>query len=169
MATEDVEADKVLKTKKVTTTKQLCFGLPECIIEFINYIKGLDFSEKPDYSYCRELFERQLKENRFNIEVWNWDWEIQREKLIKKRTLEAENQRFEESLKTRKMTKSRKAAMRQRLKNEQTMELDKQAEAVKQRKLKQQAFVQAQMEEESKVVYEPTKQELIDKKKAQIK
>ena len=105
--------------------KELCFGLPECLAEFIKYIKGLEFTQKPDYNYCRGLFDRHLKDKCFVEDKYDWDWDIQREKLIKKKVLEAENQRFEQSLRGKKLAKRRKEAMREKMASKVNLEMEK--------------------------------------------
>ena len=44
------------KIKKKITTETLCKGLPEEMIKYINYCKGLHFEQDPDYNYLRSLF-----------------------------------------------------------------------------------------------------------------
>ena len=44
------------KIKKRVTTETLCKGLPEEMIKYINYCKGLHFEQDPDYNYLRSLF-----------------------------------------------------------------------------------------------------------------
>lgn len=70
MVAEDVDPKEILKTKRVTTRQELCFALPDCLIDFVKYVQSLEFTEKPDYTYCRELFDRQLKEKRFDADYW---------------------------------------------------------------------------------------------------
>ena len=35
---EDVDPKDILKTKRVTTSKELCFALPDCLIDFVKYV-----------------------------------------------------------------------------------------------------------------------------------
>ena len=53
------EAKKYILTYKLklnTTPEELCKGLPEEMIKYINYCKGLYFEQEPDYNYLRSLF-----------------------------------------------------------------------------------------------------------------
>lgn len=47
---------RVMKKKTSTPTDVLCCGLPEEFGIFLDYSRALQFDEKPDYSYVRELF-----------------------------------------------------------------------------------------------------------------
>ena len=59
---ENIEIDVVkkyllvYKIKKKIPTEKLCKGLPDEMIEYINYCKGLHFEEDPDYNHLRSLF-----------------------------------------------------------------------------------------------------------------
>ena len=59
---EDIEIDVVkkyllvYKIKKNISSEKLCKGLPDEMIEYINYCKGLHFEEDPDYNHLRSLF-----------------------------------------------------------------------------------------------------------------
>lgn len=48
--------DKIGDMKLIIDLKVLCEGLPECFYEYINYTRNLQFTEKPDYDYLKELF-----------------------------------------------------------------------------------------------------------------
>jgi len=51
----------------------LCKGYPDEFILFINYSRGLQFEEKPDYNYLRNLF--KAISIKFNFEIdQNFDW-----------------------------------------------------------------------------------------------
>jgi serine/threonine protein kinase len=54
-ARDDREA--VLKMKLSITTEELCDGLPTLFCSFINHIRSLCFSEKPDYEYLHTILE----------------------------------------------------------------------------------------------------------------
>lgn len=56
LVSEDVDPAEICKTKKVTSTDELCYGLPECLKSFVKYVYSLGFAEKPDYDHCREIF-----------------------------------------------------------------------------------------------------------------
>lgn len=66
---------KIRETKENTDLKQLCSGFPEAFQEYLEYSRKLDFEQRPDYKYCRNLFEnaRRELENR-EIRDWELDW-----------------------------------------------------------------------------------------------
>jgi serine/threonine protein kinase len=46
---------EVLQMKVSTSTRVLCDGLPAEFEAFLNYTRALEFSQKPDYQYLRDL------------------------------------------------------------------------------------------------------------------
>lgn len=38
------------------TPEMLCTGLPEEFVNYMNYVRRLEFEETPDYTYIRSLF-----------------------------------------------------------------------------------------------------------------
>lgn len=65
--TKENPMDKIGEKKMMVDLKSLCADLPECFYEYINYTRNLQFTEKPDYEYLRELFRNSAKEH--NIEL----------------------------------------------------------------------------------------------------
>ena len=41
--------DKIKETKIITTSAQLCEGMPEEFEQYFDYVRELDFEERPDY------------------------------------------------------------------------------------------------------------------------
>jgi serine/threonine protein kinase len=66
---------KVLELKIATTPEQLCKGLPEEFIKYIQYCKKLKFEEDPDYNYLRSLFTSVLMKNNLKND-YNFFWVI---------------------------------------------------------------------------------------------
>lgn len=64
--------DEIGKTKIVCDINELCKGQPDCFYKYINYTRNLDFTEKPDYEYLRNLFIASAQQN--NIEL-KYYWE----------------------------------------------------------------------------------------------
>jgi serine/threonine protein kinase len=62
--------DKIGDKKMMVDLRELCKGLPSCFYEYINYTKNLQFTEKPDYEYMREIFTSSAKENNIDIEYY---------------------------------------------------------------------------------------------------
>jgi casein kinase 1 len=47
---------RIYQVKLNTPVEELCKGFPEEFISYINYCKGLQFEDQPDYVYIRRLF-----------------------------------------------------------------------------------------------------------------
>jgi len=62
-----------LKIKESTTIEELCKGLPSFMSEFMNYIKRLEFTAKPDYDYCTNLFDSYFKLMKYELD-YEFDW-----------------------------------------------------------------------------------------------
>ena len=59
-------------TKLKVTPAQLCSGLPNCILQAVTYVKGLQFEEKPNYAYLKRLFQQFVRKKGENC---RFDWE----------------------------------------------------------------------------------------------
>lgn len=70
--TKENPMDKIGEKKMMINLKTLCEGLPDCFYDYINYTRNLQFTEKPDYEYLRDLFITSAKHN--NIEI-KYFWE----------------------------------------------------------------------------------------------
>ena len=57
--------------KKKLSLEALCYGLPNEFLLFITYVKTLDFTSHPDYSYLRKLM-RNLASRYPNDTEWNY-------------------------------------------------------------------------------------------------
>jgi len=56
-------------------------------------VRELGFYEKPDYKYLIQIFNDELKAKKFKLDEENWDWDVQREKIIKQKIKEEELER----------------------------------------------------------------------------
>eukprot|EP01084_Bolivina_argentea_P272888 464733_1 len=54
--TKKEKYNKIAELKMTVTTDELCKGLPNEFVLYINYCKALKFDEKPDYEYLKSLF-----------------------------------------------------------------------------------------------------------------
>ena len=70
--TKENPMDKIGEKKMMVNLKTLCEGLPECFYDYINYTRNLQFTEKPDYEYLRDLFISSAKTNNIKIKYF---WE----------------------------------------------------------------------------------------------
>jgi len=48
--------DQIFERKVCTSLEELCDGLPNCFIEYIDYCRKLKFDEEPDYEYMKDIF-----------------------------------------------------------------------------------------------------------------
>lgn len=65
---------KIGETKQQTTIDELCDGFPKEFSEYMRYVRGLEFSETPDYKKLIKLFENLLKSNGWTPIEWQFDW-----------------------------------------------------------------------------------------------
>lgn len=59
--------------KKNTTSEQLCQGLPKEFKNYMDHVKSLDFTEKPNYNYLYNLFTQLFKKNNYEYDN-TYDW-----------------------------------------------------------------------------------------------
>ena len=64
---------KIYTMKKNLNLDEFCKDMPREIIYFMNYARGLEFEQKPDYNYLRSLFENVLKANRTSNDL-HFSW-----------------------------------------------------------------------------------------------
>lgn len=83
----------LLRAHQKTTIEQLIDGCPEWLQKFMHYVKELEFYEKPNYKYIIQIFNEELKAKKFKLEEETWDWDIQREKIIKYKIKQEEMER----------------------------------------------------------------------------
>jgi serine/threonine protein kinase len=59
--------------KSQISTEQLCQGLPKEFKVYMDYVKSLDFAEKPKYNYLYNLFTQLFKRNGYEYDnVYDW-------------------------------------------------------------------------------------------------
>ncbi|KAF1993297.1 casein kinase I isoform delta [Amniculicola lignicola CBS 123094] len=72
-ATEEGRNERIKEMKISLSAKDLCRDLPVEFATYINYTRSLDFDNKPDYSYLRDLFRRLFIRNGFSYDdVYDW-------------------------------------------------------------------------------------------------
>jgi len=59
----------IYKIKKKISTEKLCEGLPEEMMKYMDYCKGLYFEQDPNYDYLRSLFETILIKNKLKNDL----------------------------------------------------------------------------------------------------
>lgn len=63
----------IYECKKNTTNEKLCQGLPKEFKIYMDYVKSLDFAERPNYNYLYNLFTQLFKNNGFSYDdVYDW-------------------------------------------------------------------------------------------------
>ena len=70
------EEDKYMKVgalKEATKVEALCHNLPEEFHQYFEYIRHLEYYDKPDYKYLKSLFYNLASSERFNFD-YKWDW-----------------------------------------------------------------------------------------------
>jgi casein kinase I homolog HRR25 len=65
------------KIREETSLEELCEGLPPCFLEYMKYVRSLKFESKPNYTYCKNLFDECFFEQKFKVDNV-WDWHIQK-------------------------------------------------------------------------------------------
>ena len=65
----------IQQIKDQLSLEQLTFGLPKEFMLYLQHVKSLEFIEKPNYNYLRNLFRDLLKENKFVYDL-TFDWII---------------------------------------------------------------------------------------------
>ncbi|KAL4493420.1 hypothetical protein ABPG72_007428 [Tetrahymena utriculariae] len=67
--------EKILEKKQNLSLEQLCAKLPEELFEYMKYCTSLEFEQKPDYIYIKNLFSEMLK--KYNLDKnEDFDWNI---------------------------------------------------------------------------------------------
>ena len=65
---------KLYLMKKYMKIEELCKGLPNEIIEYMNYAKSLKFEQEPDYKYLKNLFKIIFKKNNVRFDKYIYSW-----------------------------------------------------------------------------------------------
>ena len=64
---------KVGEMKRTIRLENLCDSCPQEFIDFLRYCRGLEFTERPDYSRLRQMFRDLLKNLGFDYN-YDYDW-----------------------------------------------------------------------------------------------
>jgi hypothetical protein len=90
---KDERYKKILQKKMDTTAEELCQGFPKEFEQYIEYTRGMEYEEEPDYEKLREYFTNILeKKNEVFDYIYVWSTEEEK-KLRKKEYLEERNLR----------------------------------------------------------------------------
>lgn len=77
--TKEEKYRKIKKSKEDVSAHELCENLPGAILQFVLYVKHLEFSEMPNYQFLRSLISNEIVANKYNFD-YDFDWLINRRK-----------------------------------------------------------------------------------------
>lgn len=75
-ANKEEKYAKILMKKRTTSFEDLCRGQPPEFCLYFNYVRSLQFDERPDYAYLRRLFKSLHAKLRINPTTDPFDWSI---------------------------------------------------------------------------------------------
>ena len=86
--------DKNEKIKKIcirkieTSSSDLCVGLPKEFVEYFDYCNDLEYEQKPDYTFLKNLFLKVLRNEKEKFDyIYDWDENDKSKKKIIKNAL----------------------------------------------------------------------------------
>lgn len=65
--------EKISQVKQATSLDVLCKDLPPAIHQYMKYVRGLKFEEKPDYEYCVKFFSTIMSKHEYENDG-EFDW-----------------------------------------------------------------------------------------------
>ena len=73
-ARSDQERYKLITEKKLSiSVERLCYELPNEFQDYLNYCKGLEFEEDPDYEFLRAIFKQLASKLKIEFDgVFDW-------------------------------------------------------------------------------------------------
>lgn len=75
--TKEEKYANILAKKRVTTIESLCKGFPAEFSLYFNYVRSLQFDERPDYAYLRKIFRNVFIRERFRSDD-QFDWTVRK-------------------------------------------------------------------------------------------
>ena len=70
---KDEKYQRILEKKINTKVEEICKELPKEFITFLQYVRGLQYEEKPDYGYLKKLIEIIAEKNNF---LWDFGFDF---------------------------------------------------------------------------------------------
>jgi serine/threonine protein kinase len=61
------QIEKIGDKKLMVSTDKLCESLPNCFYLYLDYCKKLEYEDKPNYNYLRDLFSSYAKDMKFEL------------------------------------------------------------------------------------------------------
>jgi hypothetical protein len=78
---EDMRMRRIAEIKCSITNEKLCEGLPEQFKIYMDHVKNLKFTERPDYDYMKKLFVSVSKIRGVDIAEHRFEWQSKAEPL----------------------------------------------------------------------------------------
>ncbi|ETO21586.1 casein kinase I isoform delta-A, partial [Reticulomyxa filosa] len=73
--TKQAKYSRIASVKQKTSIEVLCEGLPQEFAQYLSYCRKLEFDEKPDYHYLRNLFRKLFQKQQF-VDDGQYDWTL---------------------------------------------------------------------------------------------
>ena len=65
--------EKIKQKKIMTNLEDLCRGFPEEFVAYMQYCRTLNFEDKPDYKYIKNLFSTLFKNLKYEHDsIFDW-------------------------------------------------------------------------------------------------
>jgi hypothetical protein len=75
--TKQEKYNKIMDMKIKTSIEELCAGLPDEFVQYMNYCRNLKFEDRPDYNFLRKLFKDLFYRMGFEYD-YVFDWMLQK-------------------------------------------------------------------------------------------
>lgn len=66
----------IYEKKRETPLTELCEGMPDAFLKYLESVCALEFDQAPDYGYLKSLFKQLFLENKFTYDSILYDWEV---------------------------------------------------------------------------------------------
>ena len=67
--------NKIMEIKRDITSAELCKDCPEEFVNYIDYVRKLEYEQEPDYDMLKNLFKSVLNKNGFEFDYY-YDWNV---------------------------------------------------------------------------------------------
>ncbi len=80
---------KIMEKKRDTKPEDLCKNLPHQFQEYVEYTRGMDYEEDPNYEMLKDLFKAVMEKNCYKID-FIYDWSDPNDEVYKMKSLKVE-------------------------------------------------------------------------------
>ena len=80
---------KIMEKKRDTKPEDLCKNLPHQFQEYVEYTRGMDYEEDPNYEKLKDLFKTVMEKNGYQID-FIYDWSDPNDEVYKMKSLKVE-------------------------------------------------------------------------------